>query len=103
MRSGEPFVRRSLEDSQSYWEDTALRKLGVTGYAAVPLTIRGKIIGTLNVGTRQPEGLTADVELVTLLAEFLANAVLASRLISEVQQGLGRLREKMTAPPPLQF
>jgi GAF domain-containing protein len=103
MRSGEPFVRRSLEDSQSYWEDAAIRKLGVTGYAAVPLTIRGKIIGTLNVGTREPDGLTADVELVTLLAEFLANAVLASRLISEVQQGLGRLRDKMAAPPPLQL
>jgi hypothetical protein len=52
------------------------------------------------VGTKDPAGLTADIELVTLLAEFLANAVLAARLITEVQQGLGRLREKMAAPPP---
>jgi GAF domain-containing protein len=103
MSAGEPFVRASLEDGGSYWEDAALRKLGVTGYAAAPLTIRGKIIGTLNVGTRDPAGLTADIGLVTLLAEFLANAVLASRLITEVQQGLGRLREKVAAPPPPQF
>jgi GAF domain-containing protein len=99
MRTGRPFVRESLEDSGPFWEDAALRKLRVTGYVAIPLTIRGKIIGTFNVGTRDAAGLAADVPLMMLLAEFLANAVLASRLITEVQQGLGRLREKMAAPP----
>jgi GAF domain-containing protein len=103
MRTGRPFVRDSLERSGSYWEDAALRKLGVTGYAAIPLTIRGKVIGTLNVGTRDAAGLAADVELMMLLAEFLANAVLAARLIGEVQRGLGRLREKMATPPPPQL
>jgi len=101
MRSGQPFARPRLEESGPYWEDPALRRLGVTGYAALPLAIRGKIIGTLNVGTRAPAGLVADMTVMRLLAEFLANAVLAARLIGEVQQGLGRLREKVASPPPL--
>lgn len=101
MRTGRPFVRESLDRAGPMWEDAALRKLGVTGYVAVPLTLRGKIIGTFNVGTRARAGFAADVSLMTLLAEFLANAVLAARLIAEVQQGLARLRERVAiAPPP---
>jgi GAF domain-containing protein len=99
MRTGQPFLRESLATGGPLWEDGALQKLGVTGYAAIPLKLRGKIIGTFNVGTRDGSGL-ADVQLLMLLAEFLANAVLASRLIAEVQQGLARLREKSTSPPP---
>jgi len=100
MLTGRPFVRASLERDGSLWEDPALRGLGVVAYAAIPLTVRGKIIGTFNVGTRDATGLTANVTLMTLLAEFLANAVLAARLITEVQQGLARLREKVATPPP---
>jgi GAF domain-containing protein len=103
MRTGRPFVRESLDRANAMWEDAALRKLGVTGYVAVPLTLRGKIIGTFNVGTRDPAGFAADVSLMTLLAEFLANAVLAARLIAEVQQGLARLREKVAIAPPPQL
>ncbi len=99
MRTARPFVRDSLDRDGPLWEDDALRKLGVTGYAAIPLTLRGKIIGTFNVGTREASGLATDVRLMTLLAEFLANAVLAARLIAEVQQGLARLREKAAIAP----
>lgn len=102
MRTGRPFVRESLDRGGPLWEDAALRTLGITAYVAIPLTVRGKVIGTYNVGTRDAAGLTANLTLMTLLAEFLANAVLAARLITEVQQGLARLREKMAslAPPP---
>ena len=103
MRSGQPFVRGSLDQTEPMWEDAALRKLGVTGYVAVPLRLRGKIIGTFNVGTRDPAGFAADVSRMTLLAEFLANAVLAARLITEVQQGLTRLRDKAAIAPPPQL
>jgi GAF domain-containing protein len=100
MRTGRPFVRESLDDGEPLWEDHPLRQLGITAYAAIPLTVRGKTIGTLNVGTRDAAGLSANVALMMLLAEFLTNAVLAARLIGEVQQGLGRLRDKMATPPP---
>jgi GAF domain-containing protein len=100
MRTGRPFVRASLEEAGPFWEDAALRTLHVTAYVAIPLRVRGKIIGTFNVGTRDAAGLATDVPLMMLLAEFLANAVLASRLMTEVQQGLARLREKIVAPPP---
>ncbi|MBI3458104.1 MAG: GAF domain-containing protein [Candidatus Rokubacteria bacterium] len=103
MRTGRPFVRESFDLSGPLWEDPALRRLGITAYAAIPLILRGKIIGTFNVGTREAEGLSANVALMTLLAEFLANAVLAARLIAEVQQGLARLREKVASPPPPQL
>jgi len=103
MRTARPFVRESLDRDGPLWEDAALQKLGVTGYASIPLTLRGKIIGTFNVGMRDARGLAADVTLMTLLAEFLANAVLAARLIAEVQQGLARLREKVALAPPPQL
>ena len=103
MRTARPFVRESLDRDGPLWEDAALQKLGVTGYASIPLTLRGKIIGTFNVGMRDARGLAADVTLMTLLAEFLANAVLAARLIAEVQQGLTRLREKAALAPPPQL
>ncbi len=102
MRTGRPFVRESLDQGGPLWEDESLRTLGVTAYVAIPLAVRGKVIGTYNVGTREAAGLSANLTLMTQLAEFLANAVLAARLIAEVQQGLARLREKMAslAPPP---
>ena len=100
MRSGRPFVRESLDRDGPRWEDEALRSLGMTAYVAIPLTVRGKVIGTYNVGTREAAGLTANLTLMALLAEFLANAVLAARLIAEVQQGLARLREKMASFSP---
>ncbi len=103
MRSGRPFVRESLDAGGPLWEDAGLRALGVGAYVAIPLALRGKVIGTYNVGVgaREAAGLTANLALLTQLAEFLANSVLAARLMSEVQQGLGRLREKMAnlSPP----
>jgi GAF domain-containing protein len=103
MRTGQPFVRESVEQGGGLWEDPALRQLRVTAYAAIPLTVRGKVIGTFNVGTCDPVRLPVNVPWMTLLAAFLANAVLAARLITEVQQGLSRLREKVAAPPPPQL
>jgi GAF domain-containing protein len=101
MRTRRPFVRGSLDRDGPMWEDPALRAVGIGAYVAIPLTVRGKVIGTFNVGTRDAAGLPANVTPMTLLAEVLANAVLAARLITEVQQGLARLREKVAAPPPL--
>jgi GAF domain-containing protein len=101
MRTGQTFVRPSLDEGGPLWEDAALRRLAVTAYSATPLTVRGKTIGTLNVGTRDAATLP-NPTLMTLLAEFLANAVLAARLIGEVQQGLARLRDKVASPPPPQ-
>jgi GAF domain-containing protein len=97
MRTGRAFVRERLEGDGPLWEDRGLRSLGLTSYAAIPLRVRGKVIGTFNVGTRDAAGIRPMIPLLTQLAEFLANAVLAARLIAEVQQGLARLREK--APP----
>ena len=103
MKSGTPFLRESLDRGGPLWEDQALRTVGIVAYAAIPIAIRGKIIGSLNVGTRDPAGLTGNVGLLTQLAEFLANAVLAARLIAEVQQGLSRLRDKAANQPSLQL
>jgi GAF domain-containing protein len=99
MRTGDPFVRLSLDQGGPMWEDAALRQLAVAAYAATPLRVRGKVIGTLNIGTRDAATLP-NPTLMTLLAEFLANAVLAARLIGEVQQGLARVRDKVASPPP---
>jgi GAF domain-containing protein len=99
MRTGQPFVRDGFQGPEPLWEDAPLRSLGITAYAAIPLLIRGKVIGTFNVGTRDPAGLTTHIPLLTQLAEFLANAVLAARLIGEVQAGLARLRERVASPP----
>ena len=41
MQTGRPFIRESLESDGPLWEDAALRKLSVTGYAAIPLMLRG--------------------------------------------------------------
>lgn len=100
MGTGQAYIRQSLEDGPGLWEDHALRRLGVTSYVAVPLAVRGKVIGTFNVGAREPGGLLANVPVLTMLSDFLANAVLAARLLGEVQQGLARLRDKMATPPP---
>src|SRR5262249_25330398 len=102
MRTGRAFVRASLGRDGPLWEDPALRGVGVTAYAAIPLTVRGKVIGSFNVGTRDATALPDNVTL-TLLAEVLANAVLASPLIPEGRRGLARLREKVAAPPPPQL
>jgi GAF domain-containing protein len=103
MRSGQPFVREAIGQGPALWEDPALRQLRITAYAAVPLVVRGKVIGTFNVGISDPRRLPLNVPMMTLLAGLLGNAVLSARLITEVQHGLARLRDKVSTPPPPQL
>src|SRR5262245_12333244 len=73
---GTPLITPELRDPPSFAEHPALLKLGLRSAVSVPLTVKGKILGTLNVGSRVPtrygEG---EVSLLASIADQVALAL----------------------------
>lgn len=102
-RSGRPFVRQSLTTGGPLWEDAGLRDIGLAAYAVVPMRAGSQVVGALGFGTRRMMDVTPHLDLMTVLAEFVASAALAARQVEEVHRGLARLREKAAVPLPPDF
>src|SRR5262249_16060155 len=51
---GEGLLTEDLQDAPPFVEHAALLKEGIRSVVSVPMTVKGKIIGTLNVGSREP-------------------------------------------------
>src|SRR5262249_3896280 len=72
----EPLLTVDLLDAPSFPEYSALLKGGLRSAISAPMTMKGKIIGTLNVGSRVPGqyGLD-DASLLAAIAEQVALAI----------------------------
>jgi formate hydrogenlyase transcriptional activator len=72
----EPLLSRDLEDAPPFFEHAPLLKEGIRSAVSVPLTTKGKILGTLNVGsnTRGRYNL-ADASLLVAIGEQVALAI----------------------------
>ncbi|HEU5249992.1 MAG TPA: sigma 54-interacting transcriptional regulator, partial [Thermoanaerobaculia bacterium] len=73
---GEPLLTVDLRDSPPLLEHAALIKEGLRAAVSVPMKVKGKIIGTLNVASRVPGGYGADeASLLAAIAEQVALAI----------------------------
>ncbi|MFQ5854199.1 MAG: GAF domain-containing protein [Anaerolineae bacterium] len=85
-------------DTQSarFAEDEALLQNGIRSYVDVPLSVKGDVIGTLNVGCRRPNAFgPADVETLTEIANQVAVSIQSQRLHAETQRFAEKLERRV--------
>src|SRR5207247_10992559 len=91
----EPLLTVDLRDSPPFVEHAALLEEGIRAAVSVPMTVKGKIIGTLNVGSRVPGRYGADeASLLAAIAEQVALAIENLLAYEEIAALKARLEEE---------
>ncbi|HEU5180331.1 MAG TPA: sigma 54-interacting transcriptional regulator [Candidatus Polarisedimenticolia bacterium] len=90
-----PMLDIDLRESPPFFEHPLLIKEGIRAAVSVPLEIKGRLIGTLNVGSRTP-GLygEAEVSLLTAIAEQVVLALENLLAYEEIAALKARLEEE---------
>jgi len=92
---GEPLLTADLRESPAFLEHAALLKEGIRAAVSAPMTVKGKIIGTLNVGSRVPGRYGADeASLLAAIAEQVALALENLLAYEEIAALKARLEEE---------
>ena len=75
-----------------YWIDQKLLKEGIRSYSLFPLEYKGKIIGTMNLGSRKTNHFSEDrFDLLQQIAPGLAISIQNALLFEETKKGLDEL------------
>jgi len=91
----EPMLTMDLQDAPPFVEHGPLLKEGLRSAVSVPLTIKGKIIGTLNAGSRVPGRYgKAEASLLAAIAEQVALAIENLLAYEEIAALKARLEEE---------
>jgi len=91
----EPLLTVDLRDPPSFPEHAALLKGGIRSAVSVPMAIKGKIIGTLNIGSRVPGQYGAeDASLLAAIGEQVALAIENLLVYEEIAALKARLEEE---------
>jgi HD-GYP domain-containing protein (c-di-GMP phosphodiesterase class II)/HAMP domain-containing protein len=86
VSSGSPLLRHDLEQEKAFPLDEALLRAGIRSTLVLPLSVRGKVLGTLNLGSSRVGAYSeADVRFLQLIAEELALAIDHARLYQEAR------------------
>lgn len=84
VRQGHPIVITNIHSEKQYRYPELARKSGLTSLLAAPLTSQGKVIGSINVYTREERAFTdEEVGFVKVVAGQAAIAIQNARLMSE--------------------
>jgi PAS domain S-box-containing protein len=108
VRTGEPFVVPEVDEgmlragARDPEHLEMLRASGLTGGLAVPLTVRGRVIGavTLAFTNRRRRPGEMDIELATGLAKMAASAIDNARLYAD-RSHIARTLQRSLLPPRL--
>jgi formate hydrogenlyase transcriptional activator len=91
----EPLLTVDLRDSPPFVEHAALLEEGIRAAVSAPMTVKGKIIGTLNVGSRVPGRYgEAEASLLAAIAEQVALAIENLLAYEEIAALKARLHEE---------
>jgi formate hydrogenlyase transcriptional activator len=91
----EPLLTVDIRNSPPFVEHAALLKEGIRSAVSVPMTVKGRIIGTLNVGSRVPGRYGADeAALLAAIAEQVALAIENLLAYEEIAALKARLEEE---------
>jgi formate hydrogenlyase transcriptional activator len=92
---GEPIRTTDLKDSPPFLEHAALLEEGIRAAVSVPMTVKSKVIGTLNVGSRVPGRYgQGEVSLLAAIAEQVALALENLLAYEEIAALKARLQEE---------
>ena len=84
VREGRPITVANVLEEKQYRYPELARKTGLASLLSVPLTSREKVIGTINIYTRDQRAFTDDeVQFVKVVAGQAAIAIENARLMSE--------------------
>jgi formate hydrogenlyase transcriptional activator len=90
-----PLIRRHLEKEHLVGEEGRLLKTGIRSYISVPLLAKRGFIGSLNVGSRDPDGYSEiDVELLGEVGQQVALAIENMLAYEEIAELKARLEEE---------
>jgi formate hydrogenlyase transcriptional activator len=91
----EPLLTADLQDAPPFPEHVALLQDGIRAAVSVPMTIKGKVIGTLNIGSREPGRYGEDdSSLLVAIAEQVALAIENLLAYEEIAALKARLEEE---------
>jgi formate hydrogenlyase transcriptional activator len=91
----EPLLTVDIRNSPPFVEHAALLKEAIRSAVSVPMTVKGRIIGTLNVGSRVPGRYGADeAALLAAIAEQVALAIENLLAYEEIAALKARLEEE---------
>ena len=89
---GEPRIALDVGSDAVYFDNPDLPE--TRSEIALPLRVGGRIIGTLDVQSKQPNAFTeADVNILSTLADQVAVAIENARLFSEAREALNKSEE----------
>jgi GAF domain-containing protein len=84
VREGRPLIVANVLAEKQYRYPELARKTGLASLLSMPLLTREKVIGTINIYTREPRGFTEDeLGFVKVVAGQAAAAIENTRLMSE--------------------
>ncbi|MFQ5594646.1 MAG: GAF domain-containing protein [Anaerolineae bacterium] len=90
-----PLIQPETQDAR-FLEDEGLLEAGIRSYLDVPLSVKGDVIGSLNVGCRQPNAFgPADVQTLTEIAHQVAITIQNQRLHAETQRFAEKLERRV--------
>src|SRR5262245_1497140 len=92
---GETVLTTDLRDAPPFFEHSFLLKEGIRSAVSVPLMVKGKILGTLNVGSREPGRYgQEDASLLAAIGEQVALALANLLAYEEIAALKARLEEE---------
>lgn len=88
IREGRFFIRQDIPNDQAHFqEDEDLQKLGINSAIMVPLIVKQRVIGTLNLGSKRKNAYTEeDADFLQQVADHLALFIENTRLYSEASR-----------------
>lgn len=76
IKSNQPMIRHNLMSESQFPQERSLREEGISSLLIVPLKARNHVIGTLNIGSREPDYYREkDIEQIQALVNPIAIAV----------------------------
>lgn len=95
VKNGKPLIQPETQDNR-FLEDGSLLRSGIRSYLDVPLSVKGDVIGSLNVGCRRPNAFgPADVETLTEIAHQVAITIHNQQLHAETQRFAEQLEQRV--------
>ncbi len=92
--TGEPLLHDDIRQTPRFWEDEHLIVAGMVARAVMPLRLGARILGTLNLESRQP-GTFSRPELMPILSQVtaqVASAMERANLLQRAQESAGESR-----------
>jgi signal transduction histidine kinase len=96
IKNRKPLIRRSYGRGRRFREDEYILQTGVKSGIVTPLTYRDRVIGTLNLGSREENAYSPqDVKILGHICDSIAVALENARLYRELRTYARKLEERV--------